>query len=192
MREKARLDRESIASAWNTLTDENGITCLPARTTHQQAVVMRAARERKTKSTKKERGPRDRKEHRLTHQELANQWDDDAMFPMRGGGGGGKKGKKSRSKRRDDDDEEHVRRRRADADVGVSLAGQRRRGEMGAINLQHLSATMFMSWEELLDTRQALKQRMDTIAAVHGWEGKCGRRGFLGGVEPAAFLQCSW
>ena len=63
--------------------------------------------------------------------------------------------------------------------------------EEGAANnhLQHLPRELFVSWEELLGARQELKQRMDTIAAVHGWQGRCGERGFLGGMEPAALLR---
>ena len=39
--------------------------------------------------------------------------------------------------------------------------------------------TVFVQWDELLRSREALKQRLDTIAAVHGWETPA-----LGGIEP--------
>ena len=47
---------------------------------------------------------------------------------------------------------------------------------------------VFVSWDELLLSREALKRRLNTIAAVHGWESSAARKGFLGGIEPARLL----
>lgn len=63
-----------------------------------------------------------------------------------------------------------------------------RRG-MGARDVEMLAENVFMQWEELLGSREALKRRVDTIAAVHGWEGRSSRRSFLGGIEPASLLE---
>ena len=51
------------------------------------------------------------------------------------------------------------------------------------------SESVFKNWEELLGSREALKRRLDTIAAIHGWESQSLRTGFLGGIEPAALIQ---
>ena len=43
---------------------------------------------------------------------------------------------------------------------------------------------IFMQWEELLRGREELKQRLNVIATVHGWESQALRnKSFLGGVE---------
>ena len=47
---------------------------------------------------------------------------------------------------------------------------------------------VFMQWEELLGSREELKRRLDTLAAVHGWQGHASRRSFLGGIEPSNLL----
>lgn len=57
-----------------------------------------------------------------------------------------------------------------------------------AFNMHKLSESLFVSWEELLGQREALKRRIDTIAAVHGWQGASAQQCFLGGVEPSALL----
>ena len=49
--------------------------------------------------------------------------------------------------------------------------------------------SLFINWEELLGSRETLKRRLDTIAAVHGWEARSSRRSFLGGVAPSALIQ---
>ena len=48
---------------------------------------------------------------------------------------------------------------------------------------------VFVSWEELLCQRESLKRRMESIAAVHGWEARSLRRSFLGGIEPGALVR---
>ena len=58
-----------------------------------------------------------------------------------------------------------------------------------AFNMHKLSENLFVSWEELLGSREAMKRRVDTIAAVHGWEGASAQKSFLGGVEPSGLLQ---
>jgi len=64
------------------------------------------------------------------------------------------------------------------------------RGGVGTTNsLSSLSENIFMNWEELLCSREGLKRRVDTIAAVHGWEGQSLRKSFLGGIEPGPLLQ---
>ena len=63
-----------------------------------------------------------------------------------------------------------------------------RKGGMGAVNLYSLAEDVFMQWEELLGSREALRSRVHTIAAVHGWEGRSSRRNFLGGIEPESLL----
>ena len=74
---------------------------------------------------------------------------------------------------------------------GRSSTGER----LGATNLPALSLfpatseSVFKNWEELLGSREALKSRLDTIAAVHGWESQTYRKSFLGGIEPGALLQ---
>jgi hypothetical protein len=68
-----------------------------------------------------------------------------------------------------------------------SALGSQRRG-MGGVNLNSLAEIVFFQWEELLGSREVLKRRVDTIAAVHGWQGQISRRGFLGGIEPSALL----
>ena len=49
--------------------------------------------------------------------------------------------------------------------------------------------SLFVSWEELLGSREQVKCRIDTIAAVHGWDGVHAQKGFLSGVEPSALMQ---
>ena len=71
----------------------------------------------------------------------------------------------------------------AEAEGGESSVGR-----AGALASGHMPESLFVSWEELLESREDLKRRMDTIAAVHGWEGASTRKGFLGGVEPSALL----
>jgi hypothetical protein len=58
-----------------------------------------------------------------------------------------------------------------------------------SFNVHKLSENLFVSWEELLGSRETMKRRVDTIAAVHGWEGASAHEAFLGGVEPTALLQ---
>ena len=48
---------------------------------------------------------------------------------------------------------------------------------------------LFASWEDLLGSREELQRRLQSIAAVHGWESRSSRRSFLGGVEPAAVVR---
>jgi hypothetical protein len=55
-------------------------------------------------------------------------------------------------------------------------------------NLQKLSEDLFVSWEHLLGLRGSLKSRIDTIAAVHGWQGASANQGLLGGIEPSTLL----
>ena len=62
------------------------------------------------------------------------------------------------------------------------------RSVSAAFNIHKLSENLFVSWEDLLGSREGLKRRVDTIAAVHGWEGRCLEDGFLGGVEPSTLL----
>ena len=116
----------------------------------------------------------------------------DDAFGDDDGARGGKKGRKSRNKWRDENEAarrwQQQQQEGESEPGGLSSRGQKRDG-MGAVNLQHLSKELFLNWEELLDARQDLKQRMDSIAAVHGWQGKCGKTGFLGGMEPAVLLQ---
>ena len=52
-----------------------------------------------------------------------------------------------------------------------------------------LGENVFMRWEELLGSREALKRRLDTIAAVHGWQARSSRKTFLGGIEPGALVR---
>ena len=41
---------------------------------------------------------------------------------------------------------------------------------------------------QVLGAREALKRRLDTIAAVHGWESRSARKSFLGGIEPGTLV----
>ena len=50
-------------------------------------------------------------------------------------------------------------------------------------------SALFVRWEEMLGSREALKRRLDSIAAVHGWESRCARRSFLGGIEPGVLAR---
>ena len=50
-------------------------------------------------------------------------------------------------------------------------------------------SALFVRWEEMLGSREALKRRLDAIAAVHGWESRCARRSFLGGIEPGVLAR---
>jgi len=59
----------------------------------------------------------------------------------------------------------------------------------GAPQIHKLSESLFKHWEDLLESRESFKRRIDTIAAVHGWEGASARRGLLGGVEPGSLLE---
>ena len=52
-----------------------------------------------------------------------------------------------------------------------------------------LGEQVFMRWDELLGAREGLKRRLDTIAAVHGWESRSARKCFLGGIEPGALVR---
>ena len=52
-----------------------------------------------------------------------------------------------------------------------------------------LGEQVFMRWDEVLGAREALKRRLDTIAAVHGWESRSARKCFLGGIEPGALVR---
>ena len=52
-----------------------------------------------------------------------------------------------------------------------------------------LGEQVFMRWDEVLGAREALKRRLDTIAAVHGWESRSARKCFLGGIEPVALVR---
>ena len=137
-------------------------------------------RERKSKSAKKKNG---REEDHLTTQELAQKWEPEV-------GRSGKKGKKNRNKWRDENEEpaEFNAHNRLNAELYNNSGRAGRKGRGAAVNLTSLSEEMFMNWEELLDAREGLKQKMDKIAAVHGWEGKVHKKAFLGGVEPASFL----
>ena len=83
-------------------------------------------------------------------------------------------------------------------DFGIpheSGSSSTREQRLGATNLPALSLfpatseSVFKNWEELLGSREALKSRLDTIAAVHGWESQTFRKSFLGGIEPGALLQ---
>lgn len=62
------------------------------------------------------------------------------------------------------------------------------RATSGAFASDQMSENIFASWEELLEAREALKRRIDSIAVVHGWEGASTREGFLGGIEPSTLL----
>eukprot|EP01043_Picozoa_sp_COSAG02_P018063 COSAG02_NODE_833_length_16656_cov_42.746814_1_plen_715_part_10 len=59
----------------------------------------------------------------------------------------------------------------------------------GMLNIHKVSEKLFVSWEELLSSRETLKGRIDVIAAVHGWEGASKQKSFLGGVEPTTLLK---
>jgi hypothetical protein len=101
----------------------------------------------------------------------------------------GKKGRGKNFKNRFKDENEP-----ANAEVNAHRRlneefGTKGRKKTGAVNLTSLSEKMFMNWEELLDAQEGLKRRMDAIAAVHGWQGQCEQKGFLGGIEPTAFLE---
>ena len=52
-----------------------------------------------------------------------------------------------------------------------------------------LGEQVFMRWDEVLGAREGLKRRLDTIAAVHGWESRSARKCFLGGIEPGALVR---
>ena len=53
---------------------------------------------------------------------------------------------------------------------------------------QKQTEEMFVSWENLLGLREALKSRIDAIAAVHGWGGASANQALLGGIEPRTLL----
>ena len=53
---------------------------------------------------------------------------------------------------------------------------------------QKQTEEMFVSWEHLLGLREALKSRMDAIAAVHGWGAASANQALLGGIEPRTLL----
>ena len=76
--------------------------------------------------------------------------------------------------------------------VDDGSSSQRRGGRWlppGAVSVASVGPDLFIGWEELLSSREALKRRLDSISAVHGWEARAARKSFLGGVEPANLLQ---
>ena len=72
---------------------------------------------------------------------------------------------------------------------GEVEAGARQRRAGGSSAPSSLVESVFVNWEELLASRETLKRRLVTIAAVHGWESRSSRKSFfMGGIEPNALL----
>ena len=126
---------------------------------------MHGAREKKTKKSKKE--------------PIGDELAPPAARPERV-----KKGGKHKHYRDEDADDEFS--------GEAEEAGGARRGKFwlppGTVNVSSLSEAVFMTWEELLRARETLKCRLESIAVVHGWEGRSSRRSFLGGIDPSALL----
>ena len=82
-------------------------------------------------------------------------------------------------------------RHKQDEDLAAEVGPSRRRQQFvgGGSNLSSVPESVFVSWDELLNSREVLKRRLDAIAAVHGWEAQHSRKSFLGGIEPDTLLQ---
>jgi hypothetical protein len=95
------------------------------------------------------------------------------------------KGKEGKREKRDRDKREEKRQRKhRDENEEPGEASAAREEEMGVV-----SESLFVNWGELLRSREGLKRRIDGIAAVHGWQGRTTRKGFLGGLEPSTLLE---
>lgn len=177
-----------LSSCVRCSTSKGLVCCAVAR--------MYSGRERKTKPTKEKTGLRQRKKGGADEDDAAG-WssalDPEGMY------GASKHARKGRDRKQKKSGRHQAEERTFDdVDLGddpsafepyfqppepwpVSRPG-------GMLNIHKVTEKLFVSWEELLGSREALKSRIDTIAAVHGWEGASKHKSFLGGVEPTALL----